>query len=73
MKKARPFSSLDILMRVKVPVVYGAGHNDFDAGNIHYESHWKGRALISIKRLQLRVHGVPDFYEEVRAKSTWGP
>ncbi len=25
--------------------VYGAGPNDFDAGNIHYKSHWKGWAL----------------------------
>jgi hypothetical protein len=22
----------------------GAGHNGFDAGNIHYKGHWKGRA-----------------------------
>jgi hypothetical protein len=22
--------------------VYGAGHNDFDAGKIHYKGHWKG-------------------------------
>ncbi len=25
--------------------IYGAGSNDFDAGNIHYEGHWKGWAL----------------------------
>jgi hypothetical protein len=25
--------------------LYGAGRNDFDAGNIHYEGLWKGRAL----------------------------
>ncbi len=21
--------------------LYGGGHNDFDAGNIHYKGHWK--------------------------------
>ncbi len=25
--------------------LYGAGRNDFDAGNIHYKGHWKGWAL----------------------------
>ncbi len=27
--------------------LYGAGRNDFDACNIHYEDHWKGWALKS--------------------------
>jgi hypothetical protein len=25
--------------------LYGAGRNDFDAGNIHYKGHWKEWAL----------------------------
>ncbi len=25
--------------------LYGAGRNNFDAGNIHFEGHWKGWAL----------------------------
>jgi hypothetical protein len=27
--------------------LYGAERNDFDAGNIHHDGHWKGRALKS--------------------------
>ena len=28
--------------------IWRVGRNDFDAGNIHYEGHWKGWALKSI-------------------------
>jgi hypothetical protein len=33
-----------LIITVKVPsaCLYGAGRKDFDAGNIHYEGHWKG-------------------------------
>jgi hypothetical protein len=37
------------LLTVNVPVIYMARYvtvrNDFEAGNIHYEGHWKGWAL----------------------------
>ncbi len=29
-------------LTINVPLVYSAGHIDFDAGKIHYKGHWKG-------------------------------
>ncbi len=34
-----------LTINVPVPVVYGVGRDDFDAGNIHYKGYWKGWAL----------------------------
>ncbi len=45
MKKARPFSSLVILMRVNVPVVYMAQYVMVLSVQHHYEGNWKGWAL----------------------------
>jgi hypothetical protein len=45
LKKARPFSSLVILMRVNVPVAYMAQYVMVLSVQHHYEGHWMGWAL----------------------------
>jgi hypothetical protein len=36
------FHSSDVLITIKVPVVYIARYVMVEAGKIHYEGHWKG-------------------------------
>jgi hypothetical protein len=38
---------LPINVRYCTCCYFGAGRNDFDVGNIHYEGHWEGWALKS--------------------------
>jgi hypothetical protein len=35
--------------------LFGAGHSDFDAGNIHHKGHWKGWAL-KLMYLKLSIY-----------------
>jgi hypothetical protein len=36
---------ISLLLMYLLFILYGAGRNEFDAGDIHYEGHWKGWAL----------------------------